>query len=64
MSILNIIQSGFTPLAVASYLGHKDVVAILLKANATPDIQEKVKHHNIIHKEYIESINFLSDAGA
>ena len=49
MSNLIIMQEGFAPLTVASYFGHKDVVAILLKANATPDIQEKVKHHT--HKE-------------
>ena len=36
-------QDGFTPLTVASYFGHKDVVARLLKANATPDIQGEVK---------------------
>ena len=44
MSNLIIMQDGFTPLTVASYVGHKDVVARLLKANATPDIQGEVNH--------------------
>ena len=40
---LTIMQNGATPLAAALYLGHTDVVARLLKAKATSDIQGEVK---------------------
>ena len=37
-----IIQDGITALAVAAHGGHEQVVDVLLKAGANPDIQDKV----------------------
>ena len=37
-----IIQNGMTALTVAAHEGHEQVVDMLLKAGAKPDIQEKV----------------------
>ena len=37
-----IIQDGLTALARAAYKGHEQVVDVLLKAGAKPDIQDKV----------------------
>lgn len=34
--------SGMTPLAWAAYMGHKQIVHILLNAGANPDIQDQV----------------------
>ena len=37
-----IVQNGLTALAVAAYEGHEQVVDVLLKAGANPDIQDHV----------------------
>ena len=40
--VLYIIQNGWTPLMVASFNGHADIVQTLIEAKAQVDTQEKV----------------------
>lgn len=59
------IQSGLTPIHVAAFMGHLNIVLLLLQNGASPDVsnivsEEKVAIEEVTHPDYSVGITVLN----